>query len=147
MVADLAILDSDLNKTNLFGRQLSEAILHEVHQTGFTTVDIRSTGFIRITEQGNFFSLSRDYLDFDTTVTANNVVTGTLTRHQGGYLLNARVVALDSRMLIGSSQIFVPFEVVDAVMQEGITSNNENNLMNEAENSERGIPLKAYTSN
>jgi hypothetical protein len=40
--------------------------------------------------------------------------------------------------------------VVDAVMQEGTKSNNANNannVINGTESKERGIPLKAYTSN
>ncbi|MBU3003046.1 FlgO family outer membrane protein [Paraglaciecola arctica] len=147
MVSDLAILDSDLNKTNQFGRQMSEAILHEVHQTGFSTLDVRTTGYVRITEEGDLFSQSRDFTDLSMTVRATNVITGTLTRHRGGYLLNARAVDLDSKLLIATAQIFVPYDVVDSVMREGTQSPNDMTTNTGLTNGSRGIPLKKYESN
>jgi TolB-like protein len=149
MVSDLAILDSDLNKTNLFGRQMSEAILHEVHQTGFSTLDIRTTDFVRITEEGDLFSQSRDYADLSMAVVITNVITGTLTRHRGGYLLNVRAVDLDSKVIIATAQIFVPYEVVDSVMHEDMQpSNKVNSMTTDAAlaNDSRGIPLKKHVS-
>lgn len=146
MVSDLAILDSDLNKTNQFGRQMSEAILHEVHQTGFSTLDVRTTGYVRITEEGDLFSQSRDFTDLSMTVKATNVITGTLTRHRGGYLLNARAVDLNSKILIATAQIFVPYEVVDSVMHEDMQSLGDMTTDTGIANGSRGIPLKKYES-
>jgi TolB-like protein len=149
MVSDLAILDSDFNKTNLFGRQMSEAILHEVHQTGFSTLDIRTTDFVRITEDGDLFSQSRDYTDLSMAVEITNVITGTLTRHRGGYLLNTRAVNINTKVLIATAQIFVPYEVVDSVMYEDIQSSNKViDMTTDAGliNNERGIPLKKHVS-
>ncbi|GAC19917.1 FlgO family outer membrane protein [Paraglaciecola arctica] len=146
MVSDLAILDSDLNKTNQFGRQMSEAILHEVHQTGFSTLDVRTTGYVRITEEGDLFSQSRDFTDLSMTVKATNVITGTLTRHRGGYLLNARAVDLNSKLLIATAQIFVPYEVVDSVMHEDMQSSDDMTTDTGLANGSRGIPLKKYES-
>jgi TolB-like protein len=146
MVSDLAILDSDLNKTNQFGRQMSEAILHEVHQTGFSTLDVRTTGYVRITEEGDLFSQSRDFTDLSMTVKATNVITGTLTRHRGGYLLNARAVDLNSKLLIATAQIFVPYEVVDSVMHEDMQSSDDMTTDTGLANGSPGIPLKKYES-
>jgi TolB-like protein len=149
MVADLAILDSDLNKTNLFGRQMSEAILHEVHQTGFSTLDIRTTGFVRMTEEGDLFSQSRDYEDLSLSLAATNVITGTLTRHRGGYLLNARAVDLNSKVLIASAQIFVPYDVVDSVLNENLEPPIKlNNISKDTQlvDSPRGIPLRKHVT-
>jgi len=49
-VTNFALLDSDLNKTNHFGRQMTEAMIHEVHRTGFSVIDLKASGFIRMTE-------------------------------------------------------------------------------------------------
>jgi TolB-like protein len=149
MVSDLAILDSDFNKTNLFGRQMSEAILHEVHQTGFSTLDVRTTDFVRITEDGDLFSQSRDYTDLTMSVVIKNVITGTLTRHRGGYLLNARAVNINTKVLLATAQIFVPYEVVDSVMHEDIQSSNKaSDIPTEMglANGTGGIPLKKHVS-
>jgi hypothetical protein len=166
MVADLAILDSDLNETNLFGRQMSEAILHEVHQTGFSTLDIKSTGFVRVSENGGIFIESRDYADLQQTIDATNAITGTLTKYRGGYLLNARAVTLSNNVVIASAQIFVPFSVVDSVIAEGKTeaqnvqaeieqvkefvaqvkADLSSQKTNQPNPTNAGIPLKKYTA-
>jgi hypothetical protein len=41
-----------------------------------------------------------------------------MTRHQGGYLINAKVIDANTNALITSGQILVPYYVVDAVMKE-----------------------------
>jgi TolB-like protein len=149
MVSDLAILDSDFNKTNLFGRQMSEAILHEVHQTGFSTLDVRTTDFVRMTEEGDLFSQSRDYRDLSMAVVVTNVITGTLTRHRGGYLLNARAINVNSKVLLATAQIFVPYKVVDSVMPEEIQASSKvSDMLTEMglANGTGGIPLKKHVS-
>ena len=118
VISDLALLDSDLNKTNHFGRQITEALTHEVNRTGFSVIDIKARGFIRMSETGDLFFQTEDYNEILSQTSATNIISGTMTRHRGGYLLNARVVDLATTALISSAQIFVPYEVVDAVMLE-----------------------------
>lgn len=118
VISDLALLDSDLNKTNHFGRQITEALTHEVNRTGFSVIDIKARGFIRMSETGDLFFQTEDYNEILSQTAATNIISGTMTRHRGGYLLNARVVDLATTALISSAQIFVPYEVVDAVMLE-----------------------------
>lgn len=141
VVSDLALLDSDLDKTNHFGRQMTEAMIHEVNRTGFSVIDIKTSGFIRMTEEGDLFFQTKDHREIVQKTDATNIITGTMTRHRGGYLVNARVVALESRALVSSAQIFVPYDVVDAVMRENsITSTSGSEL-------DQGLPIKAYSSN
>ena len=126
VVVNFALLDSNLNKTNHFGRQMTEAMIHEVHKTGFSVIDLKASGFIRMTEAGDVFYQSEDYLELSPTSDASHVITGTLTKHQGGYLVNAKVIFLANRALVSSAQIFVPYDVVDAVMLEKQSKNDEN---------------------
>ncbi|WDE05208.1 hypothetical protein SG34_028605 [Thalassomonas viridans] len=118
VISDLALLDSDLNKTNHFGRQVTEAMTHEVNRTGFSVIDIKARGFIRMSESGDLFFQTEDYNEILSQTSATNIISGTMTRHRGGYLINARVVDLATTALISSAQIFVPYDVVDAVMLE-----------------------------
>ncbi|MFT6248792.1 MAG: TolB-like protein [Cognaticolwellia sp.] len=118
VVANFALLDSKLNKTSHFGRQMTEAMIHEVHRTGFSVIDMKASGFIRMTETGDIFYESTDYRELSTSANASHVITGTLTKHQGGYFVNAKVVLLENNALVSSAQIFVPYDVVDAVMLE-----------------------------
>jgi len=139
IVANFALLDSNLNETSHFGRQMTEAIIHEVHRTGFSVIDIKASGFIRMTEKGDVFYQSEDYREVSSLASADHVITGTLTKHQGGYFVNAKVILLENKALVSSAQIFVPHEVVDAVMLEEKTANNE--LAPKVTT----VPLKAYS--
>jgi TolB-like protein len=93
-------------------------MIHEVHRTGFSVIDMKASGFIRMTETGDIFYESTDYRELSTSANASHVITGTLTKHQGGYFVNAKVVLLENNALVSSAQIFVPYDVVDAVMLE-----------------------------
>ena len=117
-MANFALLDSNLNKTSHFGRQMTEAMIHEVHRTGFSVIDMKASGFMRMTESGDIFYESIDFRELSTSADASHVITGTLTKHQGGYFVNAKVVLLENKALVSSAQIFVPHDVVDAVMLE-----------------------------
>ncbi|MEY8213013.1 MAG: FlgO family outer membrane protein, partial [Colwellia sp.] len=87
IVANFALLDSNLNKTNHFGRQMTEAMIHEVHNTGFSVIDLKASGFIRMTDIGDVFYQSADYRELSPASDASHVITGTLTKHQGGYFV------------------------------------------------------------
>lgn len=114
-VTHFALLDSDLQTTNLLGYQLAESFMHELHKFRIPVIDYKATEYIRVTEQGDFV-LSRDFLELNNTATIEYILTGTLTRHQGGYLVNARILGLQSKAVVASAQTLVPFYVVDALI-------------------------------
>jgi len=145
VVTNFALLDSNLNKTSHFGRQMTEAIIHEVHRTGFSVLDLKASGFIRMTETGDVFYQTQDYLELSPASDASHIITGTLTKHQGGYFVNAKVILLENKALVSSAQIFVPHTVVDAVMLE----EKESEVKAEKEQSaskKTMVPLKAYSN-
>jgi TolB-like protein len=138
VVSNFALLDSSLDKTSHFGRQMTEAMIHEVHNTGFSVIDLKASGFIRMTEEGDVFYQSEDYLELSPATDASHIITGTLAKHQGGYIVNAKVVLLANKALVSTAQIFVPHEVVDAVMLE------ENEIKEKPKKTT--MQLKAYSS-
>ena len=148
VVANFALLDSNLNKTSHFGRQMTEAMIHEVHRNGFSVIDMKATSFMRMTESGDIFYESKDYRELSTSADASHVITGTLTKHQGGYFVNAKVVLLENKALVSTAQIFVPHDVVDAVMREEqkIKKVREvTEVKKEAVSKKTTVPLKAYS--
>lgn len=146
VVANFALLDSDLTKTNHFGRQMTEAIIHEVHNTGFSVIDLKASGFIRMTETGDVFYQTEDYLELSPTSDASHIITGTMAKHQGGYIVNAKVVLLADKSLVSTAQIFVPHQVVDAVMLEEKTlKENTQTAPKETMPKKTTIPLRAYS--
>ncbi len=114
-VTHFALLDSDLKSTNLLGQQMAESFVHELHKFRVPVLDFKTTDYIRITEKGDFV-LSRDYLELNSALPIEYVLTGTMTRHQGGMLVNARIIGLDSHAVVASAQMMVPFYVVDALI-------------------------------
>lgn len=114
-VTHFALLDSDLQKTDLLGKQMAESFVHELHKFRVPVIDFKATDYIRITEGGDFV-LTRDYLELSSSLPIEYVLTGTMAKHQGGVLVNARILGIQSRAVVASAQMFVPFYVVDALI-------------------------------
>ncbi len=114
-VTHMALLDSNLQKTNLLGYQLAESFMHELHKFRIPVIDFKATDYIRIGEAGDFL-LTRDYLELSNEIPVQYILTGTLTKHQGGYLVNARILGLESKAVVASAQSLIPFYVVDALL-------------------------------
>lgn len=114
-VTHFALTDSDLNQTNLLGYQIAESFMHELHKFRIPVLDFKATDYIRVTETGDFL-LSRDFLELKHKVPMQYVLTGTMTKHQGGFLVNARILGLESKAVVATSQMLVPFYVVDALL-------------------------------
>ncbi|BDX07435.1 FlgO family outer membrane protein [Planctobacterium marinum] len=114
-VTHFALTDSDLNHTNLLGFQIAESFIHELHKFRIPVLDFKATDYIRVTETGDFL-LSRDFLELKHKVPMQYILTGTMTKHQGGFLVNARILGLESKAVVATSQMLVPFYVVDALL-------------------------------
>ncbi|WP_088332366.1 FlgO family outer membrane protein [Lacimicrobium sp. SS2-24] len=114
-ITHFALLDSDLQQTNLLGYQLAESFIHELHKFRIPVIDYKSTEYIRVTEQGDFI-LSRDYLELKEKAPLEYVLTGTMAKHQGGYLVNARILGMQSKAVVASAQSLIPFYVVEALL-------------------------------
>lgn len=114
-VTHFALTDSDLNQTNLLGYQIAESFMHELHKFRIPVLDFKATDYIRVTETGDFL-LSRDFLELKHKVPMQYVLTGTMTKHQGGFLVNARILGLDTKAVVATSQMLVPFYVVEALL-------------------------------
>jgi TolB-like protein len=114
-VTHFSLIDSDLKETNLLGFQIAESFAHEFHKFRMPVVEYKATQFIRVTETGDFV-MSRDFLDLTSTTPIQYVLTGTMTKHQGGYIVNARMLGMESNVIVASSQMFIPFYVVDALI-------------------------------
>lgn len=123
-VTHFALIDSNLNETNLLGQQMAESFVHEFHKFRMPVIEFKATQFIRVTETGDF-TLSRDFMDLKNSTPIQYVLTGTLTKHQGGYLVNARVLGMASNVVVASSQSFIPYYVVDALLPSGASRQNE----------------------
>ena len=113
-VASFVFVDSKLDKTSVLGQQISESFMHEIHQFGIPVVDYKVTDFIRITNDGDFI-FSRDVNELSDKVAIDYILSGTIVRHQAGYLINARIIGLQSKAIVASAQGFIPSDVANAL--------------------------------
>jgi TolB-like protein len=60
-----------------------------------------------VTHQGDF-ALSRDWKDLAQEQDVQYVLTGTMLRQEGGVLVNARVVGMQTRIVVATAQGFLP---------------------------------------
>ena len=115
-VVSFVMLDSNYNDANLLGIQMAESLIHEVHKFGIPVIDFKTTGFIRVTEQGDF-AFSKDYEDFSGEMPARYIVGGTMLKQTDGYLINARIVGVKSQAVVASAQSFIPNHVSESILK------------------------------
>ncbi|NLS11637.1 hypothetical protein HGP28_01865 [Vibrio sp. SM6] len=97
----------NLDATNWLGNSVSEGFIYQLQRRGFKVVDFKTTGSIQVTQTGDF-ALSRDWKDLAHEQEIQYVLTGTMLRQEGGVLVNARVVGMQSRIVVASAQGFLP---------------------------------------
>lgn len=117
-VTSFVYLDGAYDDTDLLGNQLSESFMHEVHQFGLGVVDFKTTDYIRVTPAGDFV-FSRDFTELKEEQPIEFVLGGTLVQHQGGTLVNARLVSVSTKQVLATAQGFIPQPVVNALHTSG----------------------------
>lgn len=113
-VTSFVYLDGDYQQGDLLGNQLSEAFMHEATQFGMAVTDFKTTDYIRVTPTGDF-TFSRDFLELTQQYPISVVLGGTLVRHQGGVMVNARMVNVNDKKVLASAQAFIPQSVVQSL--------------------------------
>ncbi|MBY8178625.1 hypothetical protein KW505_02765 [Vibrio fluvialis] len=97
----------NMDTTNWLGNSVSEGFIYQFQRRGFKVVDYKTTGSIQVTQQGDF-AFSRDWKDLAQQQEVQYVLTGTMLRQEGGVLINARVVGMQSRIVVATAQGFLP---------------------------------------
>lgn len=115
-VTSFVYLDGSYDQADLLGNQLSESFMHEVHQFGLNVVDFKTTDYIRVTPKGDFV-FSRDFMELREEQPIEFVLGGTLVQHQGGTLVNVRLVSVASKKVLATAQGFIPEPVVNALQE------------------------------
>lgn len=115
-VSSFIYLDGQDDESSLLGNQISESLIHEIHKVGIPVLDHKVTDYMRVTEKGDFI-ISRDFNEITPNLAVSYVVTGNLVKHQGGYLVNARIVGIKEKNVVASAQSFIPRTTARALLQ------------------------------
>ena len=114
-VTDFAYVDTALDQGSVLSNHLSEAIMYDLHKFGVAVLDYKVTDYIRVTASGDF-ALSRDFNELGNSQPIRYVVTGTMTAHKQGVLVNARLIRIDNKQVISAARTFMPQQVVSALL-------------------------------
>lgn len=106
---------NDLKETSVFGMQLAESFVYEMQQHGMSVIDYKATGFIRITKDGDFV-YSRNIKELAKAQPIQYLLIGTYTRTIRGYMINARLVGAESKVVVASAQQLVPTQIYNDAM-------------------------------
>tara|TARA_R110000737_G_scaffold47429_1_gene67422 strand:- start:4020 stop:4694 length:675 start_codon:yes stop_codon:yes gene_type:complete len=101
----------NLESTNWLGNQLSESFVHEMQRHGLVVIDFKTTGHIRVTADGDYV-FSRDWKELPERQIIDYVVTGTMMQQETGILVNARMIGMQSRVVVATAQSFIPAWVI-----------------------------------
>lgn len=112
-VASFVDLNSDMQRSNAIGNQLSQSLLHQLQQFGLAVVDVKTANDIVLRQDGDFvFSRSKKRLQ--TTQAIDYVVSGTLVYKPNGVMVHARMINFDTKVVAASAQQLIPYFVISA---------------------------------
>lgn len=96
-----------LGDTTALGRLISENLMSGLQLNKWQILEARLTKGIDVTAAGEF-SLSRDISKLRDEYKISGVVTGTYSAAEGNITINARVIDVNTGLLISSAQTYIP---------------------------------------
>ncbi|TMN74651.1 flagellar biosynthesis protein FlgO [Pseudoalteromonas sp. S1727] len=111
-VTSFVDLDASLNNSSQLGNQLSESFIHQLQKFGYGIVDFKTTDHIAMTARGDFV-FSRDIEQLADKHIASHVLSGTLIYRSNGVEVNARIIDINSKRVIASSNKTLPYYVLN----------------------------------
>ena len=111
-------LDSMKNTSGL-GRLISENLIHELQVRKWRVADIRLSKSILINELGEF-SISRDVKKIRDKYRLGSIVTGTYTIAANTVIINARVINIETGLVLSTGQIAIPLGKVDTMLYNSV---------------------------
>lgn len=96
-----------LGDTTALGRLISENLMHGLQRHKWQILEVRLSKGIDVNAEGEF-SLSRDISKLKDEYKISGVVTGTYSVAEGNLTINARVIDVNSGILISSAQAYIP---------------------------------------
>jgi len=100
-------LSSGMKDTSLLGNHISEYFINELRNSGLPVSDYKVKGIIQGTTHGTLM-MTDELAMLKKNKHVGYVLTGTLIKHARGTMVNARIVSVDSNVVIASSSRLIP---------------------------------------
>lgn len=108
--ANRDVIEGQGHPLKALGGQLEESFIYELQKRGYSVVDFKLTGNIQVGERADKI-WSRDVNQLSTDVDVRYLLSGTLSMHQNGAVVNVRMMDSANKQVIASAQGFVPHNV------------------------------------
>lgn len=108
IVTSFANLDK-LGDTSALGRLISENLMHGLQMHKWQILEVRLTKGIDVTASGEF-SLSRDAGKLKDEYKISGIVAGTYSVAEGNLTINARIIDVNTGLVISSAQTYIPVQ-------------------------------------
>jgi TolB-like protein len=103
-----------LDDTMALGRLISENLIYGLQMHKWRIIELRLTKGVDVTAEGEFF-LSRDINKLRDEYKISGVVTGTYSVAEGNLTINARVIDVNTGIVISSGQTYIPVNMLPEV--------------------------------
>ncbi|WP_152537590.1 FlgO family outer membrane protein [Catenovulum agarivorans] len=121
--ADRKMIQGQGHPLKALGGQLEESFIYELQKRGYSVIDFKLTGKIKVGEQSDQI-WSRDIEQLTADIDVRYLLSGTLVMHQNGAVVNVRMMDSANKQVIASAQGFVPHNVFyssqDVMTQDGM---------------------------
>lgn len=96
-----------LGDTTALGRLIAENLMHGLQVHKWQILEVRLTRGIDINADGEF-SLSRDINKLKDEYKVSGIITGTYSVAEGNLTINARVINVDTGIVVSTGQTYIP---------------------------------------
>lgn len=100
-----------IDDTMALGRLISENLIYGLQMHKWRIIELRLTKGVDVTAEGEFF-LSRDINKLRDEYKISGVVTGTYSVAEGNLTINARVIDVNTGIVISSAQTYIPVNML-----------------------------------
>ncbi len=98
---------SNLNKTSIFGRLLTESLFHELNNKNIHLLDFRAKQAVSINTNGEFY-LSRNIKALNRTINSRYILVGTYSKTMDkNIIINARILNIFTGRIISTSSVML----------------------------------------
>ena len=118
IVATFTNLDN-LKSTSSFGRLISENLAHELQVRKWRVIEVKMAKSITMTKAGEF-AMTRDVSKIKGAHKVRAIVTGTYSYADENVIVNAKVLNLDTGILLSTAQIVLPTDSLSSIMYDDV---------------------------
>jgi len=120
LVTSFTNLDK-LDDTTALGRLIAENLMHGLQVHKWQILEVRLTKGVHVNSAGEF-TLSRDVNKLKDEYKISGVVTGTYSLAEGNLTINARVIDVNTGIVVSSAQTYIPVNWIPDASFSNVTS-------------------------